>query len=328
MYRWLKACAVSLLTFLTASLAFAQFNFFNPMFAEPLVHVPANIQQPAPVVVMLHGCTQDGSTFAQSTRMNEVADKNGFIVIYPQQSRTRNPLNCFNWFDSSNQVRGTDNELAKVMEAISNVGNSVLIDTNRIYVAGFSAGGAMASLLMACYSDVFAAGAVHSGLPFAAAVNQWTAFSVMSNPNMVNVSNSASAAAKCAGKVAQPMPVFTIHGTNDTVVHPGHSQLIIDQSILMNDQVDDGELNGSVDADIFSSEPVPGDLQASMFIYNKGRYPTTAALIIKGMDHAWSGGNSRFQYTDERGPDVSDLIWQFFYRHYRQSSATEGFYGN
>ncbi len=319
--------AILLITFslVSAEAQFTIFNPFGPANAEPIVYVPQNVQGPVPVVVMLHGCTQDGSVFARATHMNTVADNNGFAVIYAQQSRTNNPLNCFNWFDSRNHRRGGP-ELQAIMDTISNLGSQIQIDPRRIYVAGFSAGGAMASLLMACYSDVFAAGAIHSGLAFAAASNQFSALSVMKNPSSIDVTRSAELAAACSGKAAQPVPTFVIHGTNDTVVHPGHSQMIIDQFLMSNDMVDDGQLNGSVSANIFSSETVEGALPANLLIYNNGAYPSMAQLIVKGMDHAWSGGSPSVQYTDQRGPDVSDLIWRFFYRNYRHSEATEGFY--
>jgi poly(hydroxyalkanoate) depolymerase family esterase len=122
----------------------------------------------APLVVMLHGCTQNGDGFATSTGMNVVAEEKGFLVAYPVQPSSANASSCWNWFLPAHQARGAG-EPASLAGVVTHVKSQYTIDNAKVYLAGFSAGGGMASIMGATYPDVFAAIGVHSGLEFNAA---------------------------------------------------------------------------------------------------------------------------------------------------------------
>src|SRR5271165_4367405 len=134
--------------------------------------VPATLEKGtvSPLVMMLHGCTHDAGDTADISGMNEVAEANRFLVVYPEQSRLSNLLKCWNWFDPKHQARdaGEPSILAAVVAQVQAVHN---VDPDRVYVAGVSAGGAMASILGATYPDVFAAIGVVAGTEFKAATN-------------------------------------------------------------------------------------------------------------------------------------------------------------
>src|SRR6266480_2062593 len=141
-----------------------------------MVYTPVHYQvgTVVPLVVMLHGCTQTAEDFAAGTQMNQLAEQYGFIVVYPQQTPKENRNRCWNWFTSSNQTRGRGEpaSIAGVVHALVEQTSHWTIDTNRIYVAGISAGASMAVILGATYPDIFAAIGVHSGIEYQAATNQ------------------------------------------------------------------------------------------------------------------------------------------------------------
>ena len=141
-----------------------------------LVHTPADGDPgiARPLVCMLHGCTQDAATFAAATRMNDAADRHGFMVVYPQQERGENAQRCWNWFDGRHQARGAGEpaSIAAVVRDLVGTTTAWTVDSDRVFVAGLSAGGAMAAVLAAAYPDLFAAVAVHSGLAYKSAAQR------------------------------------------------------------------------------------------------------------------------------------------------------------
>ncbi|MEO5670502.1 MAG: PHB depolymerase family esterase, partial [Ramlibacter sp.] len=170
---------------------------------------PEASDHPRPLIVMLHGCTQDAGDFATGTAMNELARLHGFFVLYPEQSRQANPQGCWNWFKHSHQVRdrGEPALLAGMTREVI-AGNS--IDPARVYVAGLSAGGAMAAILGDAYPDIFAAVGVHSGLATGVAKDLPSAFGAMKGaPRIASVTPSG-------------IPTIVFHGDADSTVHPGN----------------------------------------------------------------------------------------------------------
>ncbi len=315
----MKSVIFSLVVFVMSHTALAQFPWLE--MEDQRLYIPQNIQQPAPVMVMLHGCLQTGETFAVSTQMNQVAEQNGFVVIYPDQSRVNNPLKCWNWFEPANHQRTANNEMQVILDLIGLAAEQVPLDLQRVYVAGLSAGGGMAANLMGCYSDFFAAGAVHSGLAFAAATSVGEAQSVMRNPQRLNPQTLAEKAINCVGEKGRTIPVFAVHGLNDTIVAMGHSQVLIQQFAIYNDFFDDRQINGSVSDEVFATRDIKdAPKQATLISYNRGQYPFLSSLIVDRMDHAWSGGKAGEQYSDPEGPNASRLIWMFVSPHKRQNS--------
>src|SRR3954466_2369262 len=120
---------------------------------------------------MLHGCTQTAASFSSGSLMNRTADRHGFVVAYPEQSTEENPSRCWNWFAPSHQARGGGEpaSIAGAVRVVTEAKDRWTVDPARVFVAGMSAGGAMAAVLAATYPDVFAAVAIHSGLAYGSA---------------------------------------------------------------------------------------------------------------------------------------------------------------
>src|SRR5690349_11921732 len=194
------------------------------------VHVPRAIEPEtaAPLVCMLHGCTQDAAGFAAATRMNEAADRHGFVVVYPEQDRGRNPQACWNWFRPEHQARGAG-EPAALTATVREVAGRWTIDRRRVFVVGLSAGGAMAAILAATYPDLFAGVAVHSGLAYRSATSVGAAFAAMSR----GADEVGDPHAAMTGR-ARAIPSIVIHGTADKTVAPVNARQVLGQSMAAN----------------------------------------------------------------------------------------------
>jgi poly(hydroxyalkanoate) depolymerase family esterase len=247
--------------------------------------------QPPALVVMLHGCTQDPADFAAGTRMNELAQEQGFIVLYPAQSRRMNPQGCWNWFKHSHQRRG-HGEPALLASLTREVMQQHGVDPARVYVAGLSAGGAMAAVLAKCYPELYAAAGVHSGLAAGVARDLPSALAAM---------NGASGPAPV---VADGKPVIVFHGDADTTVHPLNAATVVAGSTAAPPATE------AVAADR------PGQRHSTRHVH---RGPDGRVIAehwtVHGAAHAWSGGSPGGSYTDPAGPDASAAMWRFFQDH-------------
>lgn len=248
-------------------------------------------QRPLPLVVMLHGCTQDPDDFAAGTRMNEAARREGFFVLYPAQSRQANPQRCWNWFKHSHQQRGRG-EPALLAALTRSVMAGHAIDPARVYVAGLSAGGAMAAILGDAYPDLYAAVGVHSGLATGAAKGLPSALAAM---------RSGGTAARDA---ASGVPTIVFHGDADKTVHPANGHDVARAS---------AGSDGDPEA---RSQRVDGGRTYTQHVH---RSPDGEVLaehwVVHGSGHAWSGGSPRGSYTDPAGPDATEQMLRFFLAH-------------
>ena len=270
---------------------------------------------PAPLLCMLHGCTQDPATFAAATLMNRAADRHGFVVVYPGQDRGRNGQGCWNWFLPEHQRRDSGEPAAiaaTVREVIAS--NSICtIDPARVFVAGLSAGGAMATIMGACYPDLFAAVAVHSGLAYGSATNAGAAMQVMSRGGG-DAAQQGQAAHAAMGNRARPIPSIVIHGTADRTVTPANAIQVLRQSMTTNHLASPDTCDHNPEHPT-SSQPADSDSAlastVSRWIDRRGAL-MHELLMIEGLGHAWSGGAPGGSYTDPRGPSATEAVWAFF----------------
>ena len=285
-----------------------------------MVYTPAHYQvgTVVPLVVMLHGCTQTAEDFAAGTQMNQLAEQYGFIVVYPQQTPKENRNRCWNWFTSSNQTRGRGEpaSIAGVVHALVEQTSHWTIDTNRIYVAGISAGASMAVILGATYPDIFAAIGVHSGIEYQAATNLTQALKVMrrGGPDPVLQGQRAHEA---MGNFARRVPTIVFHGTQDPIVSPING----DQTVQQWMQTNQLTLNGTYQVDFHhpsrtTAGQAPGGRAYTVFSWTDTNGEEVQVYWkVQGLGHAWSGGSPNGSYTDPSGPKASLAMYQFFMDH-------------
>jgi len=197
----------------------------NPGQLTGRIHVPAGLKGAAPLVVVLHGCTQNAAVYDQGSGWSALADKYGFILLYPEQGRANNPMLCFNWFADADNRRGKG-EAASIANMIAAVKAAHAVDPARVFVTGLSAGGAMAAVMLATYPELFAGGAIIAGVAYGCASGAAEAFDRMSSRPR---GDSAALGRKVLGASPHkgPWPRVQIwHGTADTVVAPGNADAI------------------------------------------------------------------------------------------------------
>ena len=253
------------------------------------LYVPASRDgRPAPLLVMLHGCTQSPDDFAIGTRMNELAEEHGMLVAYPEQTSSANAQKCWNWFEAKDQQRGSGEP-----ELIAGIAREIIAehsaDPARVFVAGLSAGGAAAAIMGQRYPDLFAAIGVHSGLACGAATDMGSAFSAMRGGSPVK-----------AGERVVPTIVF--HGDRDTTVAPVNGDGVIEQARA-----------GAVSKISDSAGVSPGGVAYTRSVHReKDGRERLESWRIHGAGHAWSGGSAGGSFTLPAGPDASREMLRFF----------------
>jgi poly(hydroxyalkanoate) depolymerase family esterase len=255
-----------------------------------------------PLIVMLHGCTQNPDDFATGTRMNGLAEENTFLVAYPAQSGNANMQRCWNWFQAADQQRGRG-EPSIIAGITKQVMDEYEIEEGRVYIAGMSAGGAMAAILGATYPDLYAAVGVHSGLAPGSAHDLSSAFTAMrqGGPVVAQPENT--------GQQRKILPTIIFHGDGDTTVHPRNGERLLAH-------LDAGNRNGSSPRVNTRRGGVPGGYEYTRFTYKdaSGR-DLVERWSVHGLGHAWSGGSYPGSYTDPKGPDASAEMLRFFRQH-------------
>ena len=247
--------------------------------------------EPLPLIVMLHGCTQTPADFATGTRMNKVAEERDCFVLYPEQPRSANQAQCWNWFNTADQRRGTG-EPGIIAGLVRELTAKYAIDDARIYVAGLSAGGAMAVILGRTHPELFAAVGVHSGLPFGAASDLSSALSAM-----------RSGANGATPKLDTAIPTIVFHGDRDTTVHPANGEKVAAQAV--------GPCTCDVTDDDSPADTGERTVTRKLFKDEAGAV-IVESWLIHGAAHKWSGGDPRGSHTDAAGPDASREMARFF----------------
>jgi poly(hydroxyalkanoate) depolymerase family esterase len=265
---------------------------------------------PVPLVVALHGCTQNASVFADLTRFDDLAAEHDFIVVYPQQDSSANYMSCWNFFNDSDMHRGSG-EPALIAGVTQSVAQHYDVDPHRTYVAGLSAGGAMASVMGATYPDLYAAIGVGSGCEYAASA-------ACAGYQGIDPEQAGQRAHQAMGDYARPLPAIVFEGDKDTTVPPVNAQQVVRQWQVTGDLADDGAENHSVPttATATSSAAVPGGRSYTVTDYGDGHGgELIESWLVHGMTHAWSGGNAAEQYADASGPDETAAMYAFFMAH-------------
>jgi poly(hydroxyalkanoate) depolymerase family esterase len=262
------------------------------------LYVPAGATgERLPLIVMLHGCTQDANDFARGTQMNALAERHRCLVAYPVQPREANPSKCWNWFKPNDQhrERGEPSLIAGITREII---AAHPVDPARVYIAGMSAGGAMAAIMIEAYPELYAAAGVHSGLPAGCAHDLPSALAAMKGGRRGGAAGRAGSDAH-----AHRRPVIVFHGDADATVNITKAARIVRGFAARPDVSSEARrINAGQRACSVSRLVASDGVEAEVW-------------TIHGAPHAWAGGNARGSYTDPSGPDASAEMLRFFLDH-------------
>jgi len=247
-----------------------------------------------PLVVMLHGCKQNPDDFAAGTRMNRLAEELGFAVVYPAQCGKANVSGCWNWFQHAHQQRE-----AGEPSLIAGITRELIarhrLDARRVYVAGLSAGGAMAAVMGTTYPELYSAMGIHSGLEYAAARDLPSALAAMQGkPGRKRRGASGT----------RSVPTIVFHGDRDTTVHPSNGEHAMIDTL---EKIEQGHANGRA--------------YTRTTHWNAAGEAVLEHWLVHGAGHAWSGGSAGGSYTDPLGPDASREMLRFFSQSARKTSS-------
>ena len=255
-----------------------------------------------PLLVMLHGCGQTAAQFAHSTRINRIARRERFLVLYPEQDRTANPQGCWNWYDTRNRL--ADAEAATLMAAIDQVCLLYPVNPETIALAGISAGASMATLLAARHPDRFTAVVMHSGVPPGSAHSAVTALAAMGGRRTAH-------AGLAAGNELPPLLV--IHGQADHVVAAANGRTAAESWAAVSGA-------GAVEP-----RRMQRGARRPMTVtdYRAGCRLAAQLVEVEGLGHAWSGGDARQLFSDPAGPDASGMVWRFVAAQLKRRAAAQ-----
>jgi poly(hydroxyalkanoate) depolymerase family esterase len=328
------------------SASFSQLRFAESGLPERdyYLYVPSSLPANAPLVVYLHGCNQTATQAAIGTRWNELAEQQGFVVVYPEQKNPNNEedpaeqtnghlsdgngINCWNWFRPEHQSRdsGEPATIAGITRAVLNR-SDLNLDEDRVFLGGMSAGGIMASTMGATYPDLYAAIAVVAGCGYPACGDA-----------------TGTAAYQAMAAQARRLPVILFHGTADEIAPIAMGEDALQQWLGSNDWIDNDQLDNSVartpaetvhvgfDESLFAGVGNEGDTcvrnQNSPCLgglFGFESYPTTVERytdargcplidfwIIHGLTHNYPGGNPEGNFVDPIGPDITRASYNFF----------------
>ena len=258
---------------------------------------------PLPLIVLLHGCKQDALDFANGTAMNTLAKQNGCMVLYPEQIPASNSSRCWNWFATGHQQRdaGEPGMIAALThQVMASRQQGAAVDAERVYIAGLSAGGAMAAVVAGLYPDIFAALGVHSGLPSGAAHGMLSAIAAMQRG--------------AKGDAATALPTIVFHGTGDRTVHPDNGDNVSDAALAALRSTGLELFKSTSTSDTATGTDQPTQTEKTVYSAANGPSYLEHWLVEEG-PHAWSGGNAGSSYTDPDGPSASAAMMAFFLQH-------------
>lgn len=262
------------------------------------LYVPASAEKkPKGLVLMLHGCTQSPDDFATGTGMNAIAEKHGLLIAYPTQTGRDNAASCWNWFETGHQLRDAG-EPAILAGLTRKLIKEFGIQKDQVFVAGLSAGAAMAVIMGKAYPELFDSVGVHSGLSYQSAGNVMSAMAVMRG--------------KAGSRLfAKPQPTeatsvrtrtIIFQGTADRTVHPSNAQRIFEMAAGGATKSKSKTTSGSINGRAYKKTIIPADNGEAI----------VESWLVEGAGHAWFGGNPSGSYADPDGPDASAEMVRFF----------------
>ena len=262
-----------------------------------------------PLVVLLHGCKQDTLDFSHGTAMNDLAGKHQAMVLYPEQITSGNQMMCWNWFEPGHQQADTGEPgmiAALTRQVLATDFNGRRANPHRVYIAGLSAGGAMAAVVASQHPELFTALGVHSGLPAGAASNVITAFQAMRVGGQ--------------GQEVSAIPTIVFHGEGDTTVHPNNGETITLDALAAlaktGKQIDGPLIKTQSTAYPEGDRADRNDKPTELTRYaNEAGKSFIEYWSINNGPHAWSGGSKQGSYTDPDGPSASKAMLTFFLQH-------------
>ena len=249
------------------------------------------------LIVMLHGCTQSPEDFAAGTGMNALAEEHRLLIVYPAQTGGDNSMSCWNWFRPGDQMRDIG-EPAIIAGLTESLRDQYAIPKDRVFVAGLSAGGAMAAIMGETYPELYGAIGVHSGLAYGSANDVLSAFTAMRGQEAIEKAPSRNGV---GGPEAAPR-MIVFHGSADTTVHPSNAGRIIATHCGTRGTTSRNEHGPSGETRAYTRLVAERD---------DGTHGMEC-WMIEGAQHAWSGGHSSGSYTDPRGPNASAAMVRFF----------------
>ncbi|NHZ40663.1 PHB depolymerase family esterase [Massilia sp. CCM 8693] len=274
------------------------------------LYLPDGIAPPAgwPLIVMLHGCEQSATQFAQGTRMNQTAQKAGYAVLYPQQSLSAHPHRCWKWYDRATQQGGGD--VPVIVGMVSQVLAADGLDRARVFICGMSAGAGMANIVALNHPELFAGLGLHSGPLYGAGHSTVGALGVMQHGNGARV-DSAIAEVLERRPGFPSLPTILIQGDDDRVVRPVNQVHLRRQAMLVND------LPAATPVRVAHKAAGRSGLPYQLHDVYRGRKLVLRVARIAQLQHAWSGGDARLSFNSAAGPDASKMLVDFFGKHRR-----------
>ena len=266
------------------------------------LYVPSQYQgQAMPLVVMLHGCTQSADDFAAGTQMNALAEEFGVLVAYPNQTNSANLKRCWNWFNPQDQ-QANQGEPALIAGITQAVMHDYAVDKRRVYIAGLSAGGAMAAIMAQVYPELYAAVGVHSGLAAGSAHDLMSALNAM---------RSGSRSALTPKPTQRFVPTIVFHGDQDQTVNQVNAEQVLSQAKATLQASNDEYFN----VDKQQITPPQGRSYTRTQFKDAQQHTQIEYWLIQGAGHAWAGGSPAGSYTDPQAPNASREMLRFFLEH-------------
>lgn len=295
---------------------------YLPASAAAAADAPDAPAKPRPLVVMLHGCQQTAADFAVGSRMNALAERKGFAVLYPQQSSAADAHRCWHWYKRATQ--NGEGDIGVIAAMISQVQQKHGLDVSRTYVAGLSAGAALAAIVALRHPELIAAVGMHSAPVFGTTHSPFSAYRAMQHGSGSSYGEAARSFAN-----AQPefpgMPAILIHGNHDSVVRRVNAEQLAEQFEIINSPA--MAQGASRPEPVVRRYPERRGGRRPRHAYQTstwyaGRKPQLVKCDVDALGHAWSGGDGSVEYSEPEGPDATLMMWTFFAYH-RRNGAVE-----